>query len=379
MVLPYTVADPGSGVSGTARVLFDLANGFVKRGRPTRIIAKATQHYPVRHKVDGYEIVRIPNLALPLLTSRFLAQRLDAQFIAPLLIHNFRDPSEVLMTFNDPWPCLMPRASFKVFSLHIPNPHQTPKNKLIQKMLDADITICCSKYVAQRVRSFAPRISRRITYILNGIDHKPFELADGRPIREKLGIGPGDVVLLYAGQISPLKGLSLLIAALRRVRKELPNVKLIVLGSSMLWPSYDRELTRRSLEYEAQIRQEASDLPVTFAGVVSEAEKPLYFAASDIFVCPSVWKEPFGLSNLEAMAAGKPVVASRVGGIPEVVGDQETGLLVSPGDEKALAEALTRLTRDQDLRVAMGTKGRMAAVSRFSLERMVDEYLRALK
>jgi glycosyltransferase involved in cell wall biosynthesis len=379
MVLPYTLDNPRSGVSGTARVLFDLANGFVKRKIPTRIIAKADPSQPRQEQVDGYEIERISSAPLPGLANRLLNQRLDSSFILPLIIRNLQQPSEVMMTFNDPWPCLMPRASFKAFSLHIPNPHLTPKNRLVQEIMDADVTICCSDYVARRVSRYAPRISRRITYVLNGIDPRPFEQADGSALRQRLGIGPDEVVLLYAGQISPLKGLANLIEALRDVRSRLPNVRLLVLGSSKLWPTYDRRLTNRSISYESQTRAEAADLPVHFAGVVSEAEKPQYFAAADIFVCPSVWNEPFGLSNLEAMAAGKPVVASRVGGIPEVVRDQETGILVNPGEKEPLANAITLLGKSEETRLVMGSKGSMVAKSDFSLDRMVDDYIRVLK
>jgi len=96
--------------------------------------------------------------------------------------------------------------------------------------------------------------------------------------------------------------------------------------------------------------------------------------AFDIFVMSSV-TEGLGTSLLDAMAAGKPIVATRTGGIPEVVADGETGLLVPPRDEEALADAIVRLLKDPDLRREMGEAGRVRARNLFSLERMVQNTL----
>ena len=83
-----------------------------------------------------------------------------------------------------------------------------------------------------------------------------------------------------------------------------------------------------------------------------------------VFACPSVY-EPLGIVNLEAMACGTAVVASRVGGIPEVVADGQTGLLVPPGDPAALADAVNTLVRDQSMAAAMGRRGRERAIAEF--------------
>ena len=378
MVLPYTVSDPSTGVSGTARVLFDLAEGFASRGYAPTIWARGEAKSPGYEKTKSYLIERVPTVDVPRFARRIASDRFDAPFVIPLLLRNLRRPKDVLMTFNDPWPCLM-RASFKIFSLHIPNPHLTPNSRLIQTVLDADVTICCSRFVADRLERYAPRISRRITYVLNGIDAAPFESADGEAVRRRLRVGGDETVLLYAGQINRLKGLDYLIRALRKVKEGGHEVRLIVIGSSKLWPTYNQSMSNSAQSYEEKLRSEATDLPVDFAGLVPESEKPSFFAAADIFVCPSVWNEPFGLTNLEAMAAGKAVVASRVGGIPEVVKDEKTGILVPPGDVDALSASILRLVKDPDARSKMGREGRAVAKSEFSLGKMVDGYLREIR
>jgi starch synthase len=93
-----------------------------------------------------------------------------------------------------------------------------------------------------------------------------------------------------------------------------------------------------------------------------------------VFLCPSVY-EPFGLINLEAMACGTPVVASRVGGIPEVVVDGETGFLVPPGDPRALAAAVREVLADPERAARLGHAGRRRVVDKFSWERIAERTL----
>lgn len=378
LILPYSLGDLHAGVAGSARVILDLAAGLAAKGHRSRVYAKTSPRLPPAETWRGVDISRLASPKLPAKVSRFAVGQFDL-FTVPLLFHGLQDRADAQISFNDPWPCTLPGASFKIFSLHIPNPHLTPRSGLFQRLINADSTVCCSRFVVEKVRSYAPRISREFRCVHNGIDGKPFAEARGEWVREKLGVPRGEVLLMYAGQINELKGLAHLVEALRRVRRTNQDVGLMVIGSSKLWPDYSLAMTNRAAQYELAVRREASNLPVRFAGLVPEAEKPSYFAACDIFVCPSVWNEPFGLTNLEAMSAGKPVVATRVGGIPEVVQHGETGLLVPPGDAAAMADAIGTLAADEDLRGAMGRKGMRVAQTDFSLDRMVDGYLSAVR
>jgi len=99
-----------------------------------------------------------------------------------------------------------------------------------------------------------------------------------------------------------------------------------------------------------------------FAGSVSDDLLPQYYAACDLFVMPSKNRsEGFGLALLEAMASGKPTIGSRVGGVVDVIMDEETGLLVEPNDKARLAQAMVTLLCDQELRSRMGKRGREIA------------------
>ena len=111
----------------------------------------------------------------------------------------------------------------------------------------------------------------------------------------------------------------------------------------------------------------------TFLGLRTDLQ--LLLREADIFVHPAVWEEAFGLTVAEAMAAGCPVVGSRVGAIPEIVTDGETGFVVPPGDSFALARALERLAHDPGLRARLGAAARQDAVERFDLERCVRQHV----
>jgi glycosyltransferase involved in cell wall biosynthesis len=153
------------------------------------------------------------------------------------------------------------------------------------------------------------------------------------------------------------KGLGDLLAAVAWVRERVPDVRLLLIGEGEL-----RD------ELEAQARALGLSGAVIFAGIRTDVAEIV--AALDIFVLPSLWE---GTSNavLEAMAAGLPIVATAVGGTPEVVVDGVTGLLVPPRDPSALAGALVTLLQDADLRHRMGRAGRERVKQYFSLERMV--------
>jgi starch synthase len=107
-------------------------------------------------------------------------------------------------------------------------------------------------------------------------------------------------------------------------------------------------------------------------GMLAKHEVIQILSHATVFACPSLY-EPLGIVNLEAMACGAAVVASAVGGIPEVVLDGETGLLVPPGDEKALAAAINSLLRDPTRIAAMGARGRVSAESDFSWDRIARQ------
>jgi glycosyltransferase involved in cell wall biosynthesis len=178
--------------------------------------------------------------------------------------------------------------------------------------------------------------------ILNGIDLERFA-APWRPV-------PGRVVSI--ARLAPQKRPDLLVRAFRRVE----DAELLLVGDGPLRPEIERLVLRLGLGERVRVLGNRSDVPALLA------EAACVVLASDYEGCP--------LTVLEAMAAGVPVVATRVGGVPELIDDGRTGLLVEPGDESALAAAIGRALAARD---GLGVAAREEAHRRFSRERMAAE------
>jgi len=162
---------------------------------------------------------------------------------------------------------------------------------------------------------------------------------------------------MFAGRLAYEKGLDILIEAVSIVRKSIPNVKLMLVGSA------DPPEMRERLAILA--KEKGIDDVTVFVGFMPHDKMPYFYAAADVCVLPSK-AEAFGISALEAIATGKPVVASEVGGIPEVVKNGLTGKLVKPEDSRELAEALLELLNDEQEVMKMGYNARRVAEEEFS-------------
>lgn len=182
-------------------------------------------------------------------------------------------------------------------------------------------------------------------------------------LRQSFGIEPNHVLVGQIGDVIPRKGLLYLVRSLPAVLAQNPQVRLLVVGQA-----------KNSADYVEQIKREADELDVAHAIHWAGQRRDVadLLAAIDIVALASL-EESLGLSLLEAMAAARPVVASRVGGIPEVVVDGETGLLVPPTDTKALAAGIVRLAADPALRTRLGAAGRARVTAHFSTAAITDQ------
>lgn len=201
----------------------------------------------------------------------------------------------------------------------------------------ADGAISISQFLQQRLEKETGLISE-VAY--PKIDISQFhEGLDGLPVREKYNLGSSPL-LVYIGRISPHKGVHLLIEAFNLVRQEIPDAKLLIVGKHT-FPGYSKKL------------KEMANSSVIFAGYVADEELPHYYAACDVYATATMW-EGFNLPLAEAQACGKPVVAFNIGPHLEVVKDGETGFLIPPRDTSALAKAIVKLLKDDNLRQEIG-------------------------
>jgi len=191
----------------------------------------------------------------------------------------------------------------------------------------------------------------RVAVIHNGIDLDTWKPSPAVATRQAYGI-EGDYIL-FVGRTCRQKGMVHLLEAMKHVT---PGVRLVCCTSAADTPQIEAEIA-------AKVKETPRCLWINT--LLREEQYIELYSHCAVFACPSVY-EPFGIINLEAMACERPVVASKVGGIPEVVIPEKTGLLVPPADPQALAEALNRILVNGDMARSMGLAGRRRAIDHFS-------------
>jgi len=234
--------------------------------------------------------------------------------------------------------------------------------------LEADAIVAVSAGMRRDVLDAYPEIDPdRVTVIHNGIDTTAFAPDPATGLLPGLGIDPDRPSVVFVGRITRQKGLPYLLRAAQHLDE---NAQLVLCAGAPDTP-----------ELAAEVENLAKELAETRGGVIWIREMlprgPLVqiLSHASVFVCPSVY-EPMGIVNLEAMACGAPVVASAVGGIPEVVTDGETGLLVpmDPGHFSTdLAEKINTLLADPDRAREMGRAGRRRAIEHFSWRSIAEQ------
>lgn len=225
---------------------------------------------------------------------------------------------------------------------------------------------------ASRLQELISRQPGLVDELPNGVDTARFHPGvKGEALRERYGLRPEDRVVLFVGALDRahyFKGVSLLLQSLARLPRDLRGTRLLVVGEGNLRPAYQQQAAALGLQDQ-----------VTFCGRVPDEELPGHYALCDCLVLPSTTMgEAFGVVLLEAMASGKPVVASNLPGVRSAVSDGVDGLLASPCDPSDLAEKLEALLGDPAWRREMGCRGRAKVETRYAwpaiLPRLVRVY-----
>jgi glycosyltransferase involved in cell wall biosynthesis len=231
---------------------------------------------------------------------------------------------------------------------------------LERRLTDATARVLAvSRAVGEQVAALLGVDAARLAVVPNGVEAERFAGGDRAAARAWLGIDADRPVVALVGRISPEKGQEDLVRAIPEVVAAHPDALFLLVGSTA------KEAVAEPLTEIARARRVRD--AVRFTGYVEDM--PALYSAIDVLAAPSRW-EGFGLTLVEAMAAGVPVVASDVGGIPEVVGDGPA-MLVPPRDPDALGAALSRVIADRDAAAAMAAAGRERAAA-FSWDRSAD-------
>jgi L-malate glycosyltransferase len=225
-----------------------------------------------------------------------------------------------------------------------------------------DLYLPVSNFVGEQIRREVGVSEVKVVKLFNGVDLNRFHPSFDANERERrrvqlLGLAPRQRCVFYVGQLNEAKGICEILAIQDEILRHYEDVSFVWIGDGPMAPEVARRASPR----------------VRYLGLRNDIEGLL--PAADLILAPSRWHEAFCLTVAEAAAAGVPAMATRVGGLPEVVSHGETGLVIEPGDCRALLRACDQLLGDADLRRRMGAEARRRAETHFSLSQMVDSTL----
>jgi len=208
----------------------------------------------------------------------------------------------------------------------------------------------------------------KLEVIPNGVSVEEFNVSNEEMerVKKRYGLEEDKVTVMFAGTITPRKGIVYLIKAAKILLEEEYKVKFILCGNTSLELGYVEEVKEIINSY---------NLPVELTGIVPYDDLKALYSACDVFVLPS-FEEGHGITLTEAMASGKPLIGTKVGGIPAQIKDGWNGFLVEPGNEKQLAEKIRYLIDNPEERERMGENSRKLAREEFDWKKIAERYLK---
>jgi glycosyltransferase involved in cell wall biosynthesis len=255
-----------------------------------------------------------------------------------------------------------PRILFTEHGRWFPDRGDWKRAKIQRWLLGKDDRVAAvGESVKRGLVQFEGIPSDRIAVVYNGVPTDVDATSDARnSVRNELSIPYEAFLVIQVARLDPMKNHRMAIETMQRLSQTVPHARLLIVGDGPERATLETEVEKHNLRNS-----------VTFAG--SRSDVPRLLRAADALILTSV-SEGIPLTIIEAMVAGLPVVATSVGGVPEVVEHLVTGMLVDSGDAQALADSLQKLAESQELRRMFGDAGRRRAVQRFSEERMFAEY-----
>jgi glycosyltransferase involved in cell wall biosynthesis len=368
-------------VGGPARHVVLLDRGLRARGHDTRLVygslgpfEASLEHLAVESGLPTTQIRELGRRISPIGDLRAFARLLRLVFSeAPDVIHTHTAKAGTLgriaaCLFNATRRRRRRCLVVHTFHGHVLAGYFGPATNVAVRLAERTLARITDRVVtlspAQRddiVTRFGIADAARTTVVPLGLDLDHLARLDPAAphLRRQLGISERALVIGYVGRFVAIKDLATLVHAFARVARKRPDAVLLLVGDGPVRPEIESLVASLGLQKHVHVPGWIEDLA------------PLY-ATMDICALSSL-NEGTPVALIEAMAAAKPVVATRVGGVADVVEDERTGLLASPGDPDALANRIVRLADDSAERARMGAAGRQAVVGRFSTARLVDD------
>ncbi|WP_127569969.1 glycosyltransferase family 4 protein [Paenibacillus xylaniclasticus] len=345
IIAPEQIAVPPSVSGSVENCIYQIAKHASNEHQIT-IVSVLRNHLPHKSAMNNLTILRVPGGSKRVYLANALRAVKGRSYDLIQIDNRPRFARAVRQAFpNTPISIFLHSLTF------VSSPMTTTKTAK-EDLKHVDIIIGNSKSLQKSLKNRFPAHSNKIKFVHLGVDTDKF-----RP-----GIKPNSnrFRVLFAGRLIPRKGVPTLLKAVRIARRSAPFISLSVAGGT------------RKTAYTAYLKRmaHALNIPVTFTGNLSRKRMPAFYRTGDCFVCPSQKHEAFGLVNVEAMASGLPVIASRNGGIPEIVQHGRNGLLVERYHvPSAFAAPIVKLALNSKLRRLLSRRARVDALNRFSWRR----------
>ncbi len=361
-----TTANHLDSAGGLERTHLTNAQGLARRGHRLDLVYVQEGAFADSWRDLTVTMTKIPTTlprrAHPLHSARSVADAVrNARQLEPDIVYAYRYwdlPFAVAVATG--------RPTAVVYHLCLPPPGQIPR-WLRAVLARVDTTVSVSEHTLGLWRGTGLRIDRAVV-ALTSVDletYLPGAPSGHTKTRQELGIEPEDRMIFFGGRLAPEKGVDILVRAFRQVVEKVDRCHLVVLGS----PSAGADPVE-SASYVGDLHALGEGLPVTWLprrdNVVSLLQ------AADVACVPSVWPEPLSRSIMESLACGVPVVATSVGGSPEILTDWMSSLLAEPGDADDLARHLLEVLDWRDRDSELGMRCRRAAEERLSLDDEID-------
>lgn len=357
-------------VGGVESVVYNLAKGFTDKGHNVTVIAAKTPHglqsYELINGIDVYRFYFIlPALRLKSIFGFFTLGVLANIKLIQLLK---RIKPEIVNTHfiyaNGSYTLLSKKLLnyLLIVSVHGNDVQQFPHESkickwVLKKLLNsADFVTGCSASLLNDANQIAPEIQNKSQPMPNGIDMKEFELKE-KYLQTRQYI-------FSIGRFVHKKGFDILIKAFKQVADKKQDVDLIIAGTGEEWQKC------ADLVDELDIKER-----VKLPGFVEREEVIKLYNGCEFFILPSR-REPFGITNLEAMAAGKAVIATEVDGVPEIIINGENGILFEPENINELAQKILWLFENNEIKENMGRYGRLLVEKKYNWQSIADRYIK---
>jgi len=347
---------------GAETYVHELSKALTARGHEVMVFCTSDPLKPGSYDVDGVRVRRLPKLT-----------RLYGTPVQAGLVRELYGWDTDVFHANFPSPYLAFTVAHAAFFRKIPavitwHNDLPPVTSAARVLIETHNRLILPEYIrkyrkviatSETYRKKSPILSNlgsRVQVIRNGVDCQRFRPnVNPHSIQERYGLS-GKFVVLFVGALTKwhtYKGLDVLLQALQMSMESLPNIFLLVVGDGDLKPQYE------SMAENLGVADHA-----IFAGNSTDEELPEFYAASDLVTLPSKdMSEGFGLTLLEANSSGRPCIASKTGGIPEIIKDGYNGRLVPPNNPRALAQGIITMAKDSNARQRMGVNGRRLARS----------------